>query len=887
MSMFKKDGEQLVLRATGEAVRLFVVENFGFAHYPNGEMLKFIDSIAHSGGNAVRVFGFFPFGRGREEEPYVRAGRKFDLDRVNLTFVNYLRQWVEYAERQGVAVWYELFDSVGLKYSRLAPYHPFGEFNDGDLRAFSDLSNHRMVSYQKKYLEEIVNVLKQFPNVIFALINEFAGEENWHIEMSQYVKALAPQHLLAASAHDSPAIDDPNVDICAIHTASYDRGRCQSNLAHDLQEWRPKFRGKITAYSTDGFGLKGMPCENPDAMRDLAQDARRHNLSVLSFLDHNPYVDFDEAGTEYSVGTWYRDENVYELSHAGRANVATYQAIAQTFEPTRFAEPAPLELPEGMLYAFDANYLESSHPHVLSEKGGKAVAATTTQGYLCRTQQIPGLPNKPLNACFSVFIDNNTHDDTLVLIVDVWDAAKQEVLAVKSLTRKKFPAAQRFTLITLPFTPPENAAVELRVYYFGFAYVAVDKLAIADPEKYHPKYPTDIPNMHSSTSSPSFLESVLNSTKPTPTPAEPEKSGLVGLFDVADLHCNHPEAFPDKGGRAVRATTQAGFLAFGQYVTGYPAKRLDVYFSLFIDNNTADNSRIITLDVYDSAQNKLLAQVGLTRRQFPAAGAFSLFKLSFTPAAQSKLEFRIYYHGWSYIAADKIAVVDPDNNLQLKTHDDILALGTTPVIPEPGPSPVIPPGDAFVVESLKDGKTTGRVENASFTSEGLQLHGGEGFLSYTIPSAPRGFVEFNAQGFVHDELHGGSEYKGVLVTMWDEDAGYSYEAAPFIFELRKYGYIEGRRDASNTLWFKIKSNGEWTENHRTVLSWDPNRTYRFRLEWGGGTTRVLRDGQETATGTYRAEFAPPRHKIQIGANLFRGRKCPHNIVISDIVIGKA
>jgi hypothetical protein len=122
--------------------------------------------------------------------------------------------------------------------------------------------------------------------------------------------------------------------------------------------------------------------------------------------------------------------------------------------------------------------------------------------------------------------------------------------------------------------------------------------------------------------------------------------------------------------------------------------------------------------------------------------------------------------------------------------------------------------------------------------------------------------------------------------MWDGGAGYSYEHAPFIFELRKYGYIENRPDASDTLWFKIKSNGQWTENHYNVLSWDRNKTYRFRMEWGGGETKAVRDGQTIATGIYHAEFSPPDHRIQIGANPLRGRKTAHNLLISDVVIGK-
>ncbi len=877
MSWLIKDGEQLKLRATGQPVQMFFVENFGFSHYPqNGEMLKWIDAVAQSGANGIRVFGFFPFGRGREHEPYVRSGGRFDLNRPNPEFYNYLRQWMAYAQQRRVVILYELFDSVGLKIPRIAPYHPFGEFNDGDLHAFSELSNHRMVSYQKKYLEQIVNALKAFPNVILAIMNEYEGDDNWHYEMSRYVKSLAPNHLTAGSAEYSEAINDPSVDIWFSHCASYDRDRCQSNLAHDVAEIRSKARGKIIGYSTDGFGLKGMKCENPDAMRQLARDANAQNLQLFSFLDHQAYVDLDEAGNEYQVGTWYRREDVYELSRTDRANVQTYQAIGQIFPGTPLVETEPVELPEGFLRVFDAAYLDSTHPDVITEKGGKAVAATTTQGYLCRTQQVSGLPRKPLEVDFSVFVDNNTYDDALVLILDVYDAARKTVLAIRALPRKQFIHANAFHLVKLLFTPAQNSQIEFRAYYFGYAYVAIDKLAVVEPDKVNLRSPDEIPDVHSAAPSPD--DSSTEPSEPPPDETKPTE-GLLDLFRVSDLPTTHPDAFSDRGGRAVRATTTPGFLAFGQHATGYPSQPLDAYFSLFIDNNTADNSRIVILDVYDSSRKQMLAEMVLTRRQFPVAGEFTLFKLSFTPSSRAKLEFRIYYHGWTYLAADKIAVVDP-KKLQLRTHDDLLALT------EEDASPVTPPTDALIAESLKDGVTSGVVEDGRLTSAGLQFQGGNAFLRYRLTTLPYGFVEFSAKGFVHDELHGGTEYKGVLVTMWDDNAGYSYETAPFIFEMRKYGYIEGRPDASNALWFKIKSNGEWSENHKKPFSWDRQTLYRFRMEWGGGQARVYRDGVLLNTGVYRAEFAPTAHCIQIGANPLRGRTTAHNLLIADVVIGK-
>ncbi|MBD3307552.1 cellulase family glycosylhydrolase [candidate division KSB3 bacterium] len=890
MSMFTRAGDQLHLRATGQPVQLLIIEQFGFSNFPDGQMLQFIDAVKNSGANGVRVFAFYPFGKGREEEPYPLINGRFDLGQFNDAYFTYLRQWVEHAAHRGVAVLFELFDSVGLKFPQVADYHPFGQFTHGDLEAFSNLMDQNLERQQKHYLTQMVNTLKQYPNVIFGIMNEFHGDPAWHYEMARHVKALAPDHLTSGTEEGSPAMDDPNVDIWTIHTGSYDFGSCQGNVEADVAHWRPEIEGKILGFSTDGFGRQGVKCEHPDAMRRLAQQVKEADLPIFCFLDHAAYVGMDDAGREYPLGEWIRQDHVYDTAQVSKLNIATYTAIAEVYPGTPLPDTGgstplePPELPEGFLYVFDANYLNSTHPDVRREKGGKAVAATTTQGYVGRTQQISDLPLKPLEVYFSIFIDNTTYDDALVLILDVHDAAHKKVLANWAVTRKQFAEAQAFNLLKLTFTPPENAQLEFRVYYFGYAYVVFDKMTVIDPAKAQISAPEDIPDLHSRPTTPETpLRPVPGHPTSPPETSPGEEEGVIDVFSVSKLPSNHPHAFRDRGGKAIRATTVQGFLAYGQYVTGYPTQPLDVYFSVYIDNNTADDRRILTLDVYDSAQKKLLAQAFISRKQFPKANAFNLFKLTFTSTEQSKLEFRIFYNGWSYVAADKIAVVEPEK-IQISTHDDLLALS-----PEPGGivGP-LPPLDEkiFVSESLKDETSQGHISVGSFTPEGVQLHGGDGYIGYKIPTTPRGFIEFTASGFVQGELHGGTEYKGVLVTMWDGGAGYSYETAPYIFEMRKYGYIEGRPDASDTLWFKIKSNGHWTENHYNVLGWDSTKRYRFRMEWGGGHTKVMRDGQMVAEGIYQAEFAPPDHRIQIGANPLRGRKTVHNLLVSDVVIGR-
>ncbi len=213
--------------------------------------------------------------------------------------------------------------------------------------------------------------------------------------------------------------------------------------------------------------------------------------------------------------------------------------------------------------------------------------------------------------------------------------------------------------------------------------------------------------------------------------------------------------------------------------------------------------------------------------------------------------------------------------------------GSAPAVPEGTPTPL--PGNVHVSESLQNGVTAGTYDDATLTAEGLQLHGGTGYIQYIVPTTPAGYVEFNAKGFEQDELHGGSEFKSVIMTMWG-GGDYLYETMPYAYEFRKFGYIEGRPDASNALEVRMITEHDWSHGSRYIHGWDPSVPYRFRVEWGNGLTRVYRDGVEVASASYHGEFAPAQHVIQIGANRasslpHRHKESPHNLLITDVEIG--
>ena len=457
-----REGKLLKINGFEGVPRIFMVEQFGFNHYLNNDIFRVLDVLHDVGANGLRVFGFWPFGRGEEDEPYVKNGSTYDLNRFNESYFSYLREWVSYAAEKGILVQYELFDPCGLK-ERLgiAKYHPYYPITGANPHRLSKTSNTEFMQIQSRYVKKTVETLP-FPNVVWGIMNEFVGEKKWHYGMSKYVKQIAPNNLVSASDHMNPAYDDPNVDVWAVHTASYDFKNNHSNIGKDIQAMRHKIGpNKILYYSTDGFMYDRKAHENPNEMRRMAQDAVQENLQLLSFLDHEAY---SNRGMQKGV--------------FDQLNIKSYQAIAEVFKPTRLVdETPPPELPEEYAVAD----LPSSHPKVVLDQGGKAIRQTAEQGYLCAGPGKRGYPEKPLKASFSLMIDENSKDDRYVLLLDVYDRLQDQVLAIRVITRKDFPEADNFHRFELAFSPHStNARLEFRIFYMGAASVVAEKIVVSE-----------------------------------------------------------------------------------------------------------------------------------------------------------------------------------------------------------------------------------------------------------------------------------------------------------------------------------------------------------------------------------------------------------------------
>lgn len=491
----RRDGNALHIEGVAEIPRLFFVEHFGFQNFLNDDILRWIDQLAESGANGMRVFGFWPFAKGREAEPFLKTWDGYNLNCFNPDYFDHLHTWVSYAQAKGVVVLFELFDAWGIANARFAPYHPFYQVVKNNLRAFSDLRNQALMNLQKRYIQKVVETLHPNSNVIFGIMNEFKGEPHWHYEMSQFVKRLAPEYLTSASRHDSEAMGDPHVDVWFVHSGRYDFTTGDAAIWADMRDLRLRTGDQaILGFSTAGFGKRGKHFENPVDMRRLAQEVAEAGVTLFGFVDHKAY-------TAWGGG------NLAQL------NSKTYQAIAEAFQPTALsgtilsrgaqpvqkaqAEPPQMrdshparilsasavkDLPQGYLDRFDVAQLPATHPAVFVERGGKAIRATTQQGFLCCGQYRAGYPATPLLAIFHILIDNNTADDQYVLILDVYDHHGDRLLAKQGITRKDFPITNEFCPFVLDFTPSgSDAILEFRVYYMGYASVIVNSIAVLNP----------------------------------------------------------------------------------------------------------------------------------------------------------------------------------------------------------------------------------------------------------------------------------------------------------------------------------------------------------------------------------------------------------------------
>lgn len=218
-------------------------------------------------------------------------------------------------------------------------------------------------------------------------------------------------------------------------------------------------------------------------------------------------------------------------------------------------------------------------------------------------------------AFFRLKVDNNTVNNDNVVCIDVYDSTAGTALIYKDITRKQFNAAGVYQTFTLYFNNTAGHSLEFRVYWYGSVYTKVDFVG------------NEIKNY-------------------TYEAEENQLSHATGRLDGDGWLC---QTGIDAGNR---------HMIYGPYLSNIPSGLNRAFYNMKVDNNTANNDNIATIDVRDNTTGNVLASKTITRKQFNSSGSYQTFYLDFNQIEGHSLEFRVYWHGTSYLKVDKVGVED-------------------------------------------------------------------------------------------------------------------------------------------------------------------------------------------------------------------------------------
>lgn len=93
----------------------------------------------------------------------------------------------------------------------------------------------------------------------------------------------------------------------------------------------------------------------------------------------------------------------------------------------------------------------------------------------------------------------------------------------------------------------------------------------------------------------------------------------------------------------------SGYLSYGPYDPQWGAGSHYAQYLLWIDNNSASNDIVATLDVVTAGGGRVLARRDLRRTEFSAAQQWQWFTVWFSYPSFEQLETRVYWHDTSYL----------------------------------------------------------------------------------------------------------------------------------------------------------------------------------------------------------------------------------------------
>lgn len=279
------------------------------------------------------------------------------------------------------------------------------------------------------------------------------------------------------------------------------------------------------------------------------------------------------------------------------------------------------------LLVFEA---ESDLKHQVGRRDADGWSANTRDdppGFLNFGPYTTAVSAGPQTATFRLMVDNNTADNSPVVKLDVFDANAGRALAERLVTRREFTGTFTYQDFALDFTAEAGHQLEFRTQWFRTSYVRQDGVTVTTNEV----------------------------TPPEPPPPSPS----TALLFEAESDLQHQIGRADVDGWSANTRDdRTGFLSFGPYTTAVPAGPQTATFRLLVDNNTADNSPVVKLDVFDATAGRVLAERVVTRQEFRDTFAYQGFALGFTAETGHRLEFRTFWERTSYVRQDGVDVTN-------------------------------------------------------------------------------------------------------------------------------------------------------------------------------------------------------------------------------------
>ena len=201
-------------RYNGKQMLLLGGMAYGEPHLtPKAELVRELDKLKAAGGNYMRMTMVSVFQKTRVQgtHPFVKCSDgKFDLNQLNPTFWNYVKELFEETQKREMIVQVELWDQWefykgsydktywnpknNLNYSSSAteletflPKEPYKQ-SPAFFYANSDHNKTVVLKYQRAFINKLLEVAKPFNNIIYQIGNESTEPQDWNDYWAKYIK---------------------------------------------------------------------------------------------------------------------------------------------------------------------------------------------------------------------------------------------------------------------------------------------------------------------------------------------------------------------------------------------------------------------------------------------------------------------------------------------------------------------------------------------------------------------------------------------------------------------------------------------------------------------------------------------------------------------------